>query len=73
LIQIVFTADGKKRFAEVTRESVGRRLAIVIDGRLHSAPRIMTAIPGGKAEISGSFSEPEARELAAKITASLTR
>jgi preprotein translocase subunit SecD len=73
LIEITFTAEGRKRFAEVTRENVGRRLAIVIEGRLYSAPTIRTEIPGGRAEISGSFSEPEARELAAKITESLTK
>jgi preprotein translocase subunit SecD len=73
LIEITFTTEGRKRFTEVTRENVGRRLAIVIDGRLYSAPKIMTAIPGGRAEVSGSFSEPEARELAAKITESLTK
>ena len=73
LIEIVFTAEGKKQFAEVTRGNVGRRLAIVIEGRLCSAPVIRTEIPGGRAEISGSFNGPEARELAAKITESLTK
>jgi len=72
LIEIAFTAEGKERFAEVTRKNVGRRLAIVIEGRLYSAPSIRTEIPGGRAEISGSFSEPEAKELAAKINGSVT-
>jgi preprotein translocase subunit SecD len=73
LIEITFTAEGRKRFAEVTRENVGRRLAIVIEGELYSAPTIRTGIPGGRAEVSGSFSEAEARELAAKITEALSK
>jgi SecD/SecF fusion protein len=70
-IAIAFTDDGKKRFAEVTRQNVGRRLAIVIDGQLYCAPKIMTEIPGGTAEITGGFSQQEAKELAAKITESI--
>ena len=72
-IEIGFTSEGKKRFAEVTRESVGKRLAIVIGGQLYSAPRIMMEIPGGSAIISGSFSEQEAKELVTQITESLKR
>jgi preprotein translocase subunit SecD len=70
-IAIIFTEYGRKRFADVTRENVGKRLGIVIDGHLYSAPTIMSEIPGGKANISGSFSEQEARELVNKISASL--
>jgi len=72
-IEISFTDEGKKRMAEVTRQSIGKRLAIVIDGRLYSAPEIATEISGGKAEIAGSFTEQEARELVAKITASINQ
>jgi preprotein translocase subunit SecD len=72
-IAITFTENGRKRFAEVTRQSVGKRLAIVIDGQLYSAPVIRTEIPGGKAEIVGDFSEQEAQELVAKINSSLSR
>jgi len=72
-IAITFTDAGTKRFAEMTRQCVGKRLAVVIDGRLYSAPKIRMEIPGGKAEINGSFSEEEARSLAAKITEALQR
>ncbi len=70
-ISIQFTESGRKRFAQVTRENIGKRLAIVIDGHVYSAPRIMTEIAGGKGLISGSFSQKEAAELAAKINGSL--
>ena len=66
-IEIVFTPEGQKRFAEVTRENVGKRLAIVIDGQLYSAPLIRDEIAGGKAVISGSFNEAEAQKLARRI------
>lgn len=67
-IRITFTERGAKRFAEVTRDSVGKRLAIVIDGEVYSAPKIMTEIPGGKVVISGSFTEQDAIQLAARLS-----
>jgi len=72
-IEVAFTDQGRKRFAEITREQAGQRLAIVIDGRLYSAPRIRTEIPGGKAEISGSFGKEEANALSAMIIAAIKR
>ena len=66
-IAITFTERGAKRFAKVTRDHVGQRLAIVIDGKVYSAPKVMTEIPGGKAVISGSFTEEEAAQLAARL------
>jgi preprotein translocase subunit SecD len=58
-IDIEFTDDGRKRFAEVTRQNIRKRLAIIIDGKLCSAPVIMSEISGGKAQITGSFSRQE--------------
>src|SRR5437867_3121679 len=66
-IQVTFTEQGAKRFAEVTRQNIDKSLAIVIDGKLVSAPIIKTEIPGGRAVISGNFSDQEAAQLAAKI------
>ena len=64
--QIEFTLDdeGAKRFAEITRDNVGRRLAIVLDHELYSAPRINGEIPSGRGQITGNFTEEEARQLA---------
>src|ERR1035441_2074160 len=73
VIEINFTGDGGKRFAEVTRQKMHKRLAIIIDGQLYEAPVIQMEISGGKALISGSFSKQEARELAAKINESLRK
>lgn len=67
-VQLTFTDQGAKRFAEVTRDHVGQRLAIVIDGKVHSAPKVMAEIPGGKVAISGAFSAQEAAALAARLS-----
>ena len=56
--------SGAARFAEITRENRGRKLAIVLDGELYSAPNINEPIETGNGQITGNFSEAEARELA---------
>ena len=63
-IWLRFSSEGAALFADVTRENVGRQLAIVLDGELYSAPVIQTAITGGNASISGDFDLKEAFELA---------
>jgi preprotein translocase subunit SecD len=68
-IEVVFTDMGRKLFADITRQSVGKRLAIVVDGKLLAAPRIEMQIPGGRAIISGRFSPQAATQLATKINA----
>jgi hypothetical protein len=66
-IEITFTDEGRRRFAEVTRQNIGRRLAIIIDGRAYSAPKMMAEIPGGRVEISGNFTQEQATDLARKM------
>jgi len=63
-VQLTFNSVGAKQFADVTSNNVHRLLAIVLDGRLYSAPEIQTAITGGQAEITGKFSFREALGLA---------
>ena len=55
---------GSKKFAYATKNNVGRRLAIVIDNEVISAPVIRDAIPGGSGQISGNFTVNEANNLA---------
>ncbi len=55
---------GKRAFAKITRENTGRLLAIVLDNKVQSAPRINEEISGGEAVITGNFSPEEAAELA---------
>ncbi len=63
-IHLSFNSAGAKQFGDVTAANVGRLLAIVLDGKLYSAPRINGAITGGSAQITGRFSAREAQELA---------
>jgi SecD/SecF fusion protein len=63
-ISFTLTDDGAALFGDITRENVGRLLAIVLDGELYSAPQIKGPIETGSGEISGSFDIREAYELA---------
>jgi preprotein translocase subunit SecD len=64
VVSIDFNARGARLFGEITAANVNRRLAIVLDDTIYSAPVIKEAIPGGKAVISGSFTPDEAKDLA---------
>ncbi|MBI3318796.1 MAG: protein translocase subunit SecD [Candidatus Omnitrophica bacterium] len=64
VVGLKFNPEGAKLFGKVTAENVGRRLAIVLDGKVQSAPRIQEAIPGGEAVITGRFTPQEAADLA---------
>lgn len=68
VVSIRFTPEGSTLFAEITRENVGERLAIFLDGEIISSPRINEAIIGGTAIVSGGFTATEARELAQNLS-----
>ncbi|MCL1888423.1 MAG: hypothetical protein FWF96_06090, partial [Kiritimatiellaeota bacterium] len=68
-ISLVFDREGAQQFRQVTRANIRRRLAIIVDGVLYSAPTIHEEITGGRAQISGFFSEDEARLLANLLNA----
>ena len=68
-ISIAFNSEGGKIFSDLTSKNVGKRLAIVLDDRVLSAPRINEPIPSGKAIISGRFTADEAKDLAIKLKA----
>jgi len=63
-VAIDLTSRGGKIFASLTEKNVGRRMAIVLDGVVKSAPVIRERILGGSAQISGSFTHEEASDLA---------
>jgi len=63
-VSITFDNEGTRLFEKVTEENVQRRLAIVLDGSVYSAPRIQEKISGGRAQISGTFTHKEASDLA---------
>ncbi|MFA5389660.1 MAG: protein translocase subunit SecD [Candidatus Omnitrophota bacterium] len=68
-VAIEFNAKGASVFSEITGANVGKRLAIVLDGRVHSAPRINERIPSGRASITGRFTVEEAGDLAIVLRA----
>jgi hypothetical protein len=70
-IEIEMTPAGREQFAQITQDNLNHRLAIMLNGQVYSAPVIRTPITGGKAVISGSFTEEEAKALAARINESL--
>ncbi|MCD4688385.1 MAG: protein translocase subunit SecD, partial [Desulfuromonadaceae bacterium] len=63
-VAIDFNAVGAKRFDQITAANVGKRMAIVLDDTVYSAPEIRERISGGSAQVSGSFTEQEATDLA---------
>jgi SecD/SecF fusion protein len=64
VVSLRFNSEGAKKFAQITSENIGRRLAIVLDGKVQSAPNIREAIPTGEAVISGQFTIEQAQDLA---------
>ncbi len=63
-VSLTMNASGARDFRRVTGANVGRQLAIVLDNRVASAPVIRDRIPGGQAQITGTFSPEEAGDLA---------
>jgi len=68
-VSIRFNQKGAKIFKRVTTENVNKRLAIILDNKVYSAPVIREPIPGGRAQISGSFTLEEANDLAIVLRA----
>lgn len=64
VVSTVFDATGARKFAKLTTEHVNERFAIVLDGKVLSAPVIREPIPGGRGQISGGFGLQEAKDLA---------
>ncbi|MBQ7608241.1 MAG: protein translocase subunit SecD [Desulfovibrionaceae bacterium] len=68
-VSLTFNSRGGRIFEKVTGENVGRRMAIVLDDKIYSAPVIRERIGGGRASISGSFTTEEAQDLAIVLRA----
>ncbi|MDD5722205.1 MAG: protein translocase subunit SecD [Syntrophales bacterium] len=68
-VSLKFDSQGAKDFERITAQNVRKRLAIVLDGMVHSAPVIQERISGGNAQITGSFTMDEAHDLAIVLRA----
>jgi SecD/SecF fusion protein len=66
-VSLQFNKEGAELFGKLTAENVGKRFAIVLDGVIQSAPVIRDAIYGGSAQITGNFSEAQARGLSSVL------
>ena len=64
VVTTVFDGAGARKFAKLTTEHVNERFAIVLDGKVLSAPNIREPIPGGRGQISGGFTLQGAKDLA---------
>lgn len=69
VVNFTFDGVGTRRFADVTRNNVGRPFAIVLDDKVITAPVIREPITGGRGQISGSFNAQSANELAVLLRA----
>ena len=68
-VSIEFNSEGARIFDKITAENVGKRLAIVLDNTVYSAPVVKERISGGKASITGGFTMEEAKDLAIVLRA----
>jgi len=69
VVSLEFNSEGGKSFSDITGANVGRRLAIVLDDKVQSAPVINERIPSGRAQISGRFTADQAADLAITLRA----
>ena len=67
IVNITFDAQGGAKFAKLTTENTGKPFAIILDGKVLSAPNINEPIIGGRAQISGSFTPESANNLAISL------
>src|SRR3989344_1150071 len=69
LVGLEFNDDGSSLFAEITKENIGKTVAIYLDGNPISAPVVESEILGGSAQINGNFSVLEAKTLVGRLNA----
>ena len=63
-VSMVMNTDGARRWAQLTKQNIGRSIAIVLDGYVYSAPNVSNEITGGRSQITGHFTPEEAKDLA---------
>ncbi|MGP0594975.1 protein translocase subunit SecD [Nitrospira sp. T9] len=69
IVSITFDSKGAREFDELTAANIGKRMAVVLDGKVYSAPVIRDRISGGRAIIEGTFNTAEANDLAVVLRA----
>ena len=66
-VAIRFDEAGTKLFADLTKDNIGKRIAIVLDGEIISAPTVQASIPDGRAVINGNFTLQQAKDLVGRL------
>ncbi|MDP3994683.1 MAG: protein translocase subunit SecD [bacterium] len=68
-VSITFTKEGGEKFAKITEENLGKRVAIILDNEIVSSPMVQEKITGGQAQITGNFTLDEAKKLSIQLNA----
>ena len=68
-VQLTFSDNGAKKFAEITKSNVGKIVAIALDNQIIEAPRVNEPIIGGNAVITGGFTTEQAKALSIQLNA----
>ena len=63
-VTMQMNSDGARRWSQITKQNIGRAVAIVLDDAVYSAPRILTQIDGGNSQITGNFTIEDTKDLA---------
>ena len=63
-VTMSMNTDGSRRWAQLTKNNIGRAIAIVLDGCVYSAPNVNSEITGGRSEITGNFTIEQTKDLA---------
>ena len=64
VVSMAMNTEGARKWATLTKQNIGRGIAIVLDGYVYSAPRVNDEISGGRSEISGNFTVEDTQDLA---------
>lgn len=63
-VSMAMNSDGARRWAQLTKQNIGRSIAIVLDNYVYSAPNVNSEITGGRSQITGHFTPEQAKDLA---------
>ena len=63
-VSMQMNSDGARRWSQITKQNIGRGVAIVLDDAVYSAPRILSQIDGGNSQITGNFTIEDTKDLA---------
>ena len=63
-VSMTMNSDGARRWAQLTKQNIGKPIAIALDGYIYSAPNVQNEITGGQSQITGQFTQEDTKDLA---------